>query len=159
MVASAATGADFRGVDWGAGKAEVRAVETHALHHDIEDELAYWGFELAGVAAGLVYEFDDDRLARARFVSRNPTGDPRAHLADYRTWRQWTREHFESEGSEEWVDAADRPVDVPLDPIAALTAGTAKLRTRWQRETSAVTLLIAGRDGEVRTVRLIFEPR
>ncbi len=45
---AAADSSGFRDVAWGASKAEVRKSEELPLHHDMEGEIAYWNFELAG---------------------------------------------------------------------------------------------------------------
>ena len=155
-ISSQSFAADFRGVSWGASREEVRATEKLPFHHDIDDEVAYWNFELAGVEAGLKYYFVDDALVAAHYFSRRATEDPAQEMADFEAFERQFSEHFGPHQGREWVwaDGAARG-EGSLEDI---TAGRAELVARWTLETAQVKLLIAGRDGEVKTVRAIFEP-
>ena len=150
--------AGFRGVAWGASQEEVRSTETHPLHHDYEGELAYWNFEFAGVEAGLVYVFEDDRLVRARFVSRHRTSRPEEDMADYEAFKAQLEEHFGPAESEEWVwaDGAERAEGE--GSVAAIASGEVVLESRWTLDDTTVRLLSAAENGVVETVRAVFEP-
>lgn len=149
----------FRGVEWGAGKAEVLATEKHQLHHDIENEIGFWNFKFAGVEAGLVYTFEDGKFVRAQYLSRHRTNDPSEDLADYESFKAQLDEHFGAHLAEEWIwiDGREHGEDEPT--LAEITSGTAELVTRWELEDANLRLLIAGSDGVVQTVRAIFEPK
>jgi len=158
-VAADGSAAGFRGVEWGAGKAEVLAIEKHQLHHDIDGEVAYWNFEFAGVEAGLVYTFDDGKLVRAHYLSRHRTNDPSEDLADYESFKGALDEHFGPHLAETWVWADGAVHSADEQTLAALTSGAAELVARWDLEDSDVKLLIAGSEGVIQTVRAIFEPK
>ncbi len=154
--AAAAVAGGFRGNEWGAPKSEVKAREKHPLHHDRPGELAYFAFELAGVEAGLVYKFEDDRLVSAYYLSRHRTPDPQEDWADYEAWRRQFDEHFGEHTGQEWVwrDGA-APGD---ENLSAVTSGQAELVTRWTLEDARVRLVIEGEDGAVSRIRAYFEP-
>ena len=157
-IAAQGRASDFRGHAWGASPEEVKALERHDLHHDIDGELAYWNFQFAGVEAGLVYTFEDGRLVRAHFLSRNPTTDPEEDLADYRAFQALLTEHHGEPVAEEWVwlDGDERAASEGT--LADIVAGRARLETRWELETADATLLIAGGDGAIQTVWVVYEP-
>ncbi len=159
IAATAAGASDFRGLSWGASKAEVRRVEKHPLHHDLENELAYWNFELGGVAAGLVYTFEEGKLIRAHFVSRSPEGDAAGKLADFRVWKALFDEHFGSPSEEEWIwaDGVERGEGERV--LDSLTSGLAKAVARWEVGHTAVELVIAGGEGRIQTVRAVYQPK
>ncbi|MFQ5350125.1 MAG: hypothetical protein ACE5EG_06765, partial [Thermoanaerobaculia bacterium] len=146
----------FRGNHWGTAKSEVKAREKYTLHHDIPGELAYFAFELAGVEAGLVYKFEDDRLVSAYYMSRHRTPNPQEDWADYDTWRKQFDEHFGEHTRQEWFwrDGAE-PGD---EELAAVTSGRADLVTHWTLEDARVRLVMQGEDGAVTRIRAYFEP-
>lgn len=146
----------FRGNEWGASQSEVKAREKHPLHHDIPGELAYFSFELAEVEAGLVYEFEDDRLVSAYYMSRHRTSDPQEDWADYESWRELFSEHFGKDGNLEWVWAED--VEPGTEDLSAITSGWAELVTHWALDDARVRLVIRGGDGAVSRIRAYFEP-
>ena len=161
LPAAAALAGGFRGNEWGAAKAEVKAREKRQLHHDLPGELAYFAFELAGVEAGLVYEFEDDRLTRAYYMSRHRTAEPEEDWADYEAWRELFDEHFGEHGEgqkgvQEWLWREG--VEPGEEGLAAVTSGRAELVTRRTLEDSRVRLVIAGEDGAVSRIRAWFEP-
>ena len=161
-LAPAAAGAGgFRGNEWGASQAEVKAREKHEAQRDVPGELAYSGFDLAGVEAGLVYTFEEDGLVGAYYLSRHETDDPSEHWADYETWRELFDEHFgghgEGEkGEREWVWREG--VEPGEEGLEAVTSGRAELVTRWTLEDSRVRLVMRGEEGAVTRIRAWFEP-
>lgn len=159
LVAAVAGASDFRGLSWGASKDEVRRVEKHPLHHDLEDEIAYGDFELGGVEAGLVYTFEDGKLIRAHFLSRSPAGDAAGKLGDFRTWKSLFDEHFDSPSEEEWIwaDGAEHREDER--GLEALTSGRARAVARWQVGNTSVELKIEGGDGKIDSVRAVYAPK
>lgn len=156
LLPAAAAAGGFRGNEWGASQAQVKAREKHPLHHDIEGELAYFAFELAGVEAGLVYEFEDDRLVSAYYMSRHRTPDPEEDWADYEAWRELFGEHFDEEGRQEWIWRDG--VEPGTEGLPAITSGQAELVTRWTLEDARVRLVMQGEDGAVSRIRAYFEP-
>lgn len=156
---TAAEAGGFRGVEWGASKAEVRATEKHQLHHDLDDEIAYWNFQFAGIEAGLVYTFEDGKLVRAHYLSRHRTEHPSEDLDDYRTFQRQLDEHFGAHVSEEWIWADGGEHMEDEQTVDALASGAAELVSHWDLEDSRLRLLIAGDNGTIETLRAIFEPR
>ena len=153
-----AAAAGFRGVEWGASKEEVLATEKHQLHHELEDEIAYWNFEFAGIEAGLVYTFEEGKLVRAHYLSRHRTSHPSEDLADYRTFQRQLDEHFGEHVAEAWTWADGDEHGESEQTVEALASGAARLESYWKLEGSRVRLLIAGENGKIETVRAIFEP-
>lgn len=156
LAAAAASAGGFRGNEWGASKSEVKAREKHPLHHDMPGELAYFAFELAGVEAGLVYKFEDDRLVSAYYMSRHRTPDPREDLADYEAWRALFDEHFGKPGEQEW--RWTEGAQPGAEELASVTSGAAELVTRWTLDDARVRLVMQGEDGAVSRIRAYFEP-
>ena len=154
--ATTALAGGFRGNEWGVAKSEVKAREKYTLHHDRPGELAYFAFELAGVEAGLVYKFQDDRLVSAYFMSRHRTNDPEADYADYKTWQARFDEHYGMHTRQEWVwnDGAE-PGE---ENLAAVSSGRAELVTHWTLEDARVRLVMRGEDGAIQTLRAYHEP-
>jgi hypothetical protein len=161
LLTAAVTGveaSDFRGLEWGASPAEVRAVEKYPIHHDLEHEIAYWNFELAGVPAGLVYTFEDGKLVSAHFLSRHRTTDPAADLADYQAFERHFDEHFGEHAGERWVWADGAEHDPSEQTLDAVTSGAAVRETWWELETNIATLRMGGGEGGIEYVRVGFEP-
>lgn len=156
LAAAAAGAGGFRGNEWGASQSEVKALEKHPLHHDRPGELAYFGFQLAGVEAGLVYRFEEDRLVSAYYLSRHRTPDPEEDYADYRTWLEAFDQHFGEHAEQEWVWREG--VEPAAEGLDAVTSGDARLVTRWITADARVRLVMEGEDGRVSRVRAYFEP-
>lgn len=153
---TAALAGGFRGNEWGAAKSEVKAREKYTLHHDMPGELAYFAFQLAGVDAGLIYKFEDDRLVGAYFTSRHRTTDAEEDWADHQAWLALFDEHYGKHVRQEWVwrDGAE-PGE---ENLAALTSGRAELVTHWTLEDVRVRLVIQGGEGAIQTLRAYHEP-
>jgi hypothetical protein len=146
----------FRGNEWGASQSEVKVRETHPLHHDMPGELAYFAFKLAGVEAGLVYKFEDDRLVSAYYMSRHRTPDPKEDHADYKAWQEQFDEHFGKHAKQEWVwREGAKPGE---EELAAVTSGSAELVTHWTIDDARIRLVMQGEDGAVSRIRAYFEP-
>ncbi len=154
--ATTALAGGFRGNEWGAVKSEVKAREKYTLHHDRPGELAYFAFELAGVEAGLIYEFEDDRLVSAYFTSRHRTADPEEDYADYKAWQARFDEHYGKHTRQEWVwrDGAE----AGEENLAAVSSGRAELVTHWTLDDARVRLVMQGEDGAIQTIRAYHEP-
>ena len=156
LLPAVAAAGGFRGNEWGAPKSEVKAREKHTLHHDMPGELAYFGFELAGVEAGLIYKFEDDRLVGAYFTSRHRTIDPQEDWADYKAWQERFDEHYGEHTRQEWLWADG--AEPGEETLAAVTSGRAQLVTHWTLDDARVRLVMRGEDGAIQTIRAHHEP-
>jgi hypothetical protein len=154
--------ADFRGVDWGASHKQVRASEDLPLHHDMEDNIAFWNFKVAGVPAGLLYHFEDDKLVLARYISRHTTPHAEEDHADYLAFQV----HFDAElgahDEEVWIWADGDAHGKAEQTVANITAGKVKIVTRWKNPSPSVDLVeltIAGKKGAIETLDVVFRPK
>lgn len=154
--AAVALAGGFRGNEWGASKAQVKAREKYTLHHDMPGELAYFAFKVAGVDAGLVYKFEHDRLVSAYFMSRHRTPEPEEDWADYEAFRMQFDEHFGEHSEQEWIWREG--AEAGEGDLAAVTSGRAELVTRWTTADAGIRLVMQGEDGVVTRIRAYFEP-
>ncbi len=146
----------FRGFAWGASQAEVRKGEKLPMHHDIEGEISYWNFKLAGVPAGIIYTFENERLTRAYYLSRHRTPDPEEDYDDYHAFQRHFDQELGPHVEEEWVWADG--VEPGEENLEAVTSGRATLVTRWRTEGAQVKMEMTGKDGGIQTLRVYFEP-
>ncbi len=152
LVASAASAspraADFRAASWGDSPEVVRAGETAEFHHQGNDEIAYVDGSIEGISGGILYLFEDGRLVRGLYVSRD----------DYERLREHLDELLGTSGEEQrrWIGGA--PGGEAADPIRAIVSGRLRLANVWTLETTQVSLIMTGKDGGV-FLRAVFQPR
>lgn len=147
LAAAPGGAADFRGFDWGASQSEVRAGETLPLHHDLEGEIAYWDFQVAGVVSGLVYRFVDDRLVRAHYIVRESPSGPDEEDRIYAAYRGHLLEVHGEPRAEDWLDAEGDPVPEGDRTLAAVRSGRVRLVTSWESDRTRVQLVRSSRNG------------
>jgi len=74
---------DFRKVDWGASIEEVKAAESGPPESETDNSLTYENAKQWGVPGTVLYEFSEDKLIRAVFVTKGSM--------DFQTiWRQFS---------------------------------------------------------------------
>ncbi len=159
LLTSAAGAADFRDLDWGASKQEVRKAESFSIHHDMPNEIAFWNFKLAGVNAGLIYRFEGGRLVRAFYTSRHQTPDVKEDYADYRSFRQHFDRELGNKGVETWEWADGKQHSAAERTLEAVAAGRVEIVTRWEHPSNDVWLVINGKSGRIQELQINFEPK
>ena len=148
---------DFRESSWGDTKESVREVEKSPLHHELDDELAYFSNEIPGIEGGLKYLFVGGRLAKGIFLSRNGRTTYEAAHTDYLAMQRYFDEKLGPHTKEEWVWSDETPEPDESLWSDALVAGRVKLVTDWELENGSARQVLSGRDGRLR-LRTTFTP-
>ena len=153
---SSAEPSGFRGFAWGTTQAEVKKAEKLPMHHDIKGEISYWNFKLAGYPSGVIYTFENERLVRAHYMSRNRTSDTAEDYANYQAYQRHFDQELGPHFEESWVWADG--VEPGEETLEAVASGRATLVTRWQADGNQVKMELVGKDGRFQTLRVYFEP-
>ncbi|MBW1878196.1 MAG: hypothetical protein JRJ84_07530 [Deltaproteobacteria bacterium] len=149
----AVTAPHFRDARWGMTPDQVRILETATLLSETDTRLVY-GEEVAGLRMAFMYEFEDGRLVRGKYLSREVRSDPEANARDYLTLRKLLWDQYGSAAKN--TIAGPRPFPSAIG--AAVVAGTHQLHARWETADTTIVLALIG-DGDRATLTVEYLPR
>lgn len=137
--------ATFRGIEWSATKAHVRASHPEPAALDAPDLLAYDG-AIAGMPARVIYIFVDDQLARGKYVVDRSSSDQ--YIRDFDELdRLLRRKYGEPEVNDYWRDAEDSGESHRR--ASAVSVGELSMFRSWVVGECEVILGIASEDYEI----------
>jgi hypothetical protein len=147
-LAAGAAASDFRGSDWGADRAAVKAAERLPLKEEAATELVYTA-AIGKLDGEVHYRFGEHGLWRATIVSLEAYDDPLHHIGDFATLREIvTRAHGAPDQDESrFTDEAVR--SDPERWPEALRNGGMMMGALWMRPRTTVSLLLSGSGGRV----------
>jgi len=147
-LAGAVAASDFRGNDWGATLAAVKAHEKLVLVSETERELVY-GAVVGKMAGEVHYRFGAHGLFEAHIVSTQAYADPLEHIGDYvRLHEIVTLAH----GNAVIDQTSFREEKVRTDPEAwpaALRSGDMVMHAKFIRPRTPVVLRLGAPDGQM----------
>ena len=101
LVSSPMWAADFRQSNWGDSAEAVMASETAVLHHQRSEEIAFVDSSIEGINGGVIYLFEDQRLVRGVYVSRQDYAGGEGVLADFERIKSHFNERLGRVGEEQ----------------------------------------------------------
>jgi hypothetical protein len=140
---------DFRGFDWGAAMADVRADERAKLQETDGDYIAYWS-TFAGHDILVVYYFDPDfGLSGADYGLNESYSDPKEYVDAFNDFGEALAAEFgEGDLITKWTDRSLEP-EYKGKPGKALADGVVEYQRSWVSDASSVYLKARGEGGEI----------
>lgn len=145
----------FRGVPWGATRAEVLEREGAEAAHDGGDFLMFES-RLATIAVRVFYSFIDNRLARGKYVVAESYANDQSFVHAFESLRGLLIEKYGKADSDDmyWLD--DGFKDSPLQLGMAAAVGQYRRFLHWQRADGDLWLGLSGENYKA-TVSVEYE--
>jgi hypothetical protein len=147
---------DFRKVNWGMSRKQVKSTETQPILRDGLDSLAYQ-YKLAGLDCTIVYKFTGDKLVNAAYLIEQGHVDPQKFFDDFASLRTYLQRFYGDPLSDqqEWKDEMYKPDRNRWG--FAVSIGFMTEKVEWQNKKTRMTLGITGRNHAISTAILCSE--
>lgn len=149
---------DFRKISWGASRADVIAAEGREADQSEGDELVYYGENVLGLYANLVYTFNDSgECCAARYIFAEPHMDADDYLDDYRMIQASITEKYGDirMDKETWIDDTLKGYE---SLGMAVCLGHLQYQSAWFDDELRLLLTMWGEDFET-YIALEYMPR
>ena len=134
---------DFRGVNWGLTRAEVRLTESGKPSREGTTGLFY-SSTVAGMPVIIAYVFDDQRLSRARYIFQPKHEDTNDYLVDFKDVKVSLLLKY----GQPKIDEVDWRNKEYKDEVSkwgtAVSLGHLTYRTSWETPTTNILLTLRG---------------
>jgi hypothetical protein len=134
---------DFRTAHWGDSKAAVKELEDAKLTAEAPDGLAYAG-KVAGLDAGIVYQFVDDKLVAGGYVIEGKHANANIFIDECNELRALLREKYGKPTSDKMVWRDDLYKNDPSNWGIAVGSGRLSYFTEWQTPETKINLALSG---------------
>lgn len=134
---------DFRQTKWGMSKEQVIAAEGKP-GHDEPDRLLYQT-EVAGLKAGIAFEFVNGKLARATYVLMERYAEPNQYIINSERWVEALKEKYgEPRSDVRWLNDLYRNDQKKY--AFAISAGHLVIRNSWETERTKIQHIVNGQN-------------
>jgi len=145
------TETDFRKVNWGMSKSEVKQVETSELVQEETNSLAY-RTDLAGFNALAGYIFAGDKLTRGKYVLLEDHSNKNDFISDYKKLKELLTKKYGNPDKDETIWKNDLYKDDYEDWGTAISIGHLIYYSTWKTERTELTLYLSGENYSISTV-------
>ena len=145
------TETDFRKVNWGMSKSEVKQAETSELSQEETNSLAY-RTELEGFDAFVGYIFAGDKLTRGKYVLLEDHSNKNDYISDYKKLKGLLTKKYGDPEKDETIWKNDLYQDDYEDWGTAISIGHLIYYSTWKTERTEVTLYLSGENYSISTI-------
>jgi len=142
---------DFRTSRWGDSMAAVKELEDAKLTAEGPDALSYAG-KVAGLDAGIVYQFADDKLVAGGYVIEGRHANANIFIDECNELRALLREKYGKPTSDKMVWRDDLYKNDPSNWGIAVGSGRLSYFTEWQTPETKINLALSGDNFKVNFV-------
>lgn len=142
---------DFRNVNWGMSKSEVKQVETSKLAQEETNSLFY-RTELAGFNAFVGYIFAGDKLTRGKYVLLEDHSNKNDYISDYKKLKKLLTKKYGIPEKDESIWKNNLYKDDYEDWGTAISIGHLINYSMWKTNRTDVTLYLSGENYKISTV-------
>jgi len=134
---------NFRSVNWGMSKNEVKEKETAKLMGDIGDSLFY-KTNVAGFSCVLGYSFANDKLVRGAYIIEEKHSNYNLYIQDYNKLKELLTKKYDTpiEDSHKWFN--DLYKDDPEEYGMAVAVGHLRYAADWNINNTLIQLRLYG---------------
>ncbi|MBT6225513.1 MAG: hypothetical protein HOI47_02525 [Candidatus Scalindua sp.] len=134
---------DFRNVNWGMPKEEVKLIEKAKILQEDENMLIFEE-ELSGLNVYLQYVFVGRKLVRANYNINENHANSTAHIADYNKLKELLTKKYDTPLDDQIVWKDDQYRDRPQEWGMAISKGDLVLFSVWELWSTSITLYLTG---------------
>jgi len=134
--------AHVRGFVWGLPPAIIKTQEKGFLIDEAEDGTLFFGDDIDGMKASVSYEFDNDKLFRARIFSDKTYSRPQERIDDLARVKRYLDARFGPPLKEDLAWKSNKDQNFPDDWGWTVYRGELNITITWEDEDTFVTAFL-----------------
>jgi len=142
---------DFRKVNWGMNKDEVKKAETMEIIQESDDIIAYQT-NLAGMQTLLIYIFADNKLTRAKYSIIDEHSNKNDYISDFSKIKELLSKKYGNCEEDETIWKDDLYRDKYSDWGFAVSLGHLIYYAKWNTEKTEILSILSGENYQIKNV-------
>jgi hypothetical protein len=149
---------DFRTIDWGMTRDQIKSTET--IQPDFEnDKILAYKVKIAGFSAILVFNFISDKCINGRYLIQEKHSNNNLYIEDYNKLKVLLNKIYGEPQNDEVIWKDDLYKDKPDDYGMAICAGQLIYYSIWENEETEITMELSGDNYEVNHFVIFYDSK
>jgi hypothetical protein len=142
---------DFRKVNWGMSKAQIKLTETASpIRVEKKEQYLFYKTSIASLDTYLAYYFLKDSLVQAKYLINEEYSNENTYITDFKTLKSQLKLKYGIPDTDDTIWKNDVYKDVPSLWGAAIHLGHLIFSATWETDVTSITIMLDSYDDTIR---------